>query len=995
MRAVFSLSILVLLVSAFSISAAGNLLVLNKQAIAFQPPSDCSGNLALEASMACAAKNSVLASDGLRLDVHVGSDFVQKLSGANTRLTWFTGEGPVISDALSFPLTGEGFSVIHFDGRQLHVYASTSDTEAAAALGQYLFDERKNLAFNKDCRLSVSSNGDAIAFKKCVPTNLPTKSSFQTQSLGSQAYDDFFVYDAAQGGVSAGALPELGDCSKVAFSKWPTPSKEVIDKFNVAGLGGYDSGHRTHKGIDISIAENDPVYSVLPGKILDIYSACPAYSTPADYGCGGGFGNLVKVVHGTCTYDGQKSYFMTQYNHLAKAADGLKIGDGVAAGQKIALGGSSGRSTGPHLHFGAALIDSLKTGQSTDSDSNVVLNPSPALTVASLPAGSVPGPVQARPQSILDFAEEGKIKTSVKNGETGILAITPSVNGQCSQPPQTPYLLGQAQELSSPICVYYQLSAEHAAAVQDIAFAGYSERSGSYFTVRSAIPKDSSIQYPEDYESQVNIGKPLSASGQPSAGVAVAALPVLKPGDSYPGGLHLNMYLRTELISPSTEVSANAKAPGISRVKVGEINVGLLKSNYIKNVPGSLQGKTFVIDPGHGGPDGLGSYVGADEKTTPRHERTITLAVSKELRELLSGAGAKVVMTRETDVDVDLSDRADLADSQNADAFVSVHVNCDREKAIRETQGITQFAGIKKTDPELCSAGVIYPKVGGAQEKNSIGLAQAIAKSMSLDSLPSFGVYFDGPGSTFVGTYYAGKIYKPTPLGVLRGTTKTAVLVEMGPIDDDRLDDSNYQQQLAQQIYGGILQKFGTSSTPTSGAFNVQLHACTQGQVNNGDYSLTFEELDPLITEASQKYGVEKALIKAIISQESGRRPCVISFYKDCCFGLMQLNRLNGDETGYSLATSTAGVLQQQTGFACFDKPLDPRNNIMCGAKHLADLVRFYGNKYPGQDSIKIVAAAYNAGGGNVEKYGGVPPFGETQNYVVEVRKFYDQYRTA
>ena len=116
-------------------------------------------------------------------------------------------------------------------------------------------------------------------------------------------------------------------------------------------------------------------------------------------------------------------------------------------------------------------------------------------------------------------------------------------------------------------------------------------------------------------------------------------------------------------------------------------------------------------------------------------------------------------------------------------------------------------------------------------------------------------------------------------------------------------------------------------------------------------------DLEGIFERASEAYGVPLGLLKAVAKTESGFRPDAVS--RCGAQGIMQL--MPG--TAKSL-----GV----------EDPFDPEQNVMGGAKYLGSLLGRYGD-------AKLALAAYNAGSGNVDKYGGVPPFEETQKYVEKV----------
>ncbi len=190
--------------------------------------------------------------------------------------------------------------------------------------------------------------------------------------------------------------------------------------------------------------------------------------------------------------------------------------------------------------------------------------------------------------------------------------------------------------------------------------------------------------------------------------------------------------------------------------------------HFVPSVPLDPNKSTIVIDPGHGGsrsgavyPDALGNDI---------MEKDLTLSMSLKLRDILRTAGYNVVMIREDDRDVDLYERADIANAVGADLFVSVH--CNASGTVPTFQGIYTYH---------------HP-----ESQRGALLAQAIQT----------------PLCAVTGAIDRG--INDADFVVLRETEMCAVLVETGFMSNSeelsRLCDSAYQARVAQGIAEGITQ---------------------------------------------------------------------------------------------------------------------------------------------------------------------------------------------
>ncbi|MDT8318000.1 MAG: lytic transglycosylase domain-containing protein [bacterium] len=132
----------------------------------------------------------------------------------------------------------------------------------------------------------------------------------------------------------------------------------------------------------------------------------------------------------------------------------------------------------------------------------------------------------------------------------------------------------------------------------------------------------------------------------------------------------------------------------------------------------------------------------------------------------------------------------------------------------------------------------------------------------------------------------------------------------------------------------------------------------------NSDGSL--DGIHRTIERVSMKYSVDSRLVKAIVKAESSFDPYAVSYAG--AKGLMQL------------MPQTARELN-------VDNPFDPVQSIDGGVRYFKRLLKLF------EYDVKLALAAYNAGRTTVLRYGGVPPYKQTRDYVKKVLRFYDEYK--
>ena len=285
----------------------------------------------------------------------------------------------------------------------------------------------------------------------------------------------------------------------------------------------------------------------------------------------------------------------------------------------------------------------------------------------------------------------------------------------------------------------------------------------------------------------------------------------------------------TEIVPEPTQV------PDVSKTETQVQILDIIQKMQAKKIPAPINFKRIriIVDPGHGGVDG-----GAHGPTGVL-EKDVTLAISKKLIQRLDKDGSfEVFTTRENDDTLKLLDRTEFANQKKGDLFVSIHANASPRK---NAKGISTYFLNNTDDQEslrvaMRENGELDPdQMGKGMNKNSSEYYLEVMKASmtknfhtdkSTDLAESIQHHLvKNIGNKFSSIENLG--VRNARFYVLTGATMPAVLVETSfisnPVEEKRLKSKDYQEEMAEAIYQGILHYFEKSSAQTDFLQKIKL----------------------------------------------------------------------------------------------------------------------------------------------------------------------------
>jgi soluble lytic murein transglycosylase-like protein len=288
--------------------------------------------------------------------------------------------------------------------------------------------------------------------------------------------------------------------------------------------------------------------------------------------------------------------------------------------------------------------------------------------------------------------------------------------------------------------------------------------------------------------------------------------------------------------------------------------------------------------------------------------------------------------------------------------------------------------------PGFAQAGTLYKCVGsdGITQYSSKRVSGAVCKSMdyatprvSVSSTPKLPApaaaapaagASAAPATPGTATAATAKPSAPTAQKVDFRTSDSGTAMASRPTSGGRVTRGAVYKFTKDGVvhYTNVRPK-GSAQAQMLFSYIETCYACAAlPNVDFGTVRLNTEAYATEIRDAAQRYGVDEAVVRAIIHAESAFRPNARSHAG--AQGLMQLIPATAARFGVADA-------------------YDPKQNIAGGVQYLSWLMKRFGG------DLTLVAAGYNAGEGAVAKYGGVPPYAETQRYVQRVGQLAERYR--
>lgn len=214
--------------------------------------------------------------------------------------------------------------------------------------------------------------------------------------------------------------------------------------------------------------------------------------------------------------------------------------------------------------------------------------------------------------------------------------------------------------------------------------------------------------------------------------------------------------------------------------------------------------RRVVIDPGHGGKD-----FGAPGYLKGVHEKYVALQIAKRLKQMIRDQiKCDVVLTRSTDKYLSLEERTAIANTQNADLFISIHTNANRD---RRVYGMETYILNLATDDEAIRVAAMENATSARNISDLDSILQDLMNNAKVNESTRLGSYVQQSMNSRLGTKYKNirsKGIKQAPFYVLLGADMPSILIETSfisnPRECKRLTTKNYQKHMCQGIVDGI-----------------------------------------------------------------------------------------------------------------------------------------------------------------------------------------------